>query len=99
MRRKSKVDANQATIVNGLRRAGATVAVTSAVGAGFPDLVVGYRGRNFLLEIKDGEKIPSRRKLTTDQVRFHDAWKGQVARVESLSDALLTIGAIELCMN
>lgn len=39
-RRAAKTDANQTKVVEHLRRAGLSVAVTSMVGNGFPDLVV-----------------------------------------------------------
>jgi hypothetical protein len=45
MKRAAKVDINQKEIVAYLRKIGASVAVMSAVGQGFPDLVVGWRGR------------------------------------------------------
>ena len=47
-----KIDANQPLIVQCLRDCGATVVSTATVGKGFPDLIVGYGGRNFLFEIK-----------------------------------------------
>jgi Holliday junction resolvase len=64
MRKASAVDANQSELVDALRKFGATVTPTHATGAGFPDLVVGYQGVNYLLEIKDGAKPASARKLT-----------------------------------
>ena len=88
IRRASRVDGNQAQIVEELRKLGATVAVTSMVGAGFPDLVVGFGGRNFLFEVKDPEKSPSKRGLTADQVEWHLEWRGQVAVIHDLSEAL-----------
>ncbi len=91
-RRAAKVDANQSEIVAALRRAGATVTPTHAAGEGFPDLVVGYRGANFLLEVKDGAKPPSGRKLTADQKEWHAAWRGQKAVVESVAQALDACG-------
>ncbi|MCP5007959.1 MAG: hypothetical protein GY941_29095 [Planctomycetes bacterium] len=72
---------------------GCTVAVTSAAGNGFPDIVVGRTDitgerKNWLIEIKDGNKPPSERKLTPDQVKFHSQWRGQIAVVKSLDEAL-----------
>ena len=95
--RAAKVDANQAEIVESLRRAGAIVQVTSNIGGGFPDLVVGFRGKNYLLEIKDGGKPPSSRKLTKDQQEFHMRWnaRGSVVVVESVMDALRAVGAVK----
>lgn len=92
MRTRAKVDDNQASIVADLRALGVSVLHLHAVGGGCPDLLCGYRRRNVLLEIKDGSKSPSRRKLTTDQVEFHAAWRGQVAIAESLEQALEILG-------
>ena len=57
MRRAAKVDANQAEIVQALRQIGAVVQSLAAVGNGCPDLLVGYRNRLFLLELKDGSHV------------------------------------------
>ena len=92
MRRAAKVDDNQAKIVGGLRGLGATVRSTAALGEGFPDIIVGLRGRNWLLEIKDGSKPPSARKLTEHEVLFAKEWRGQVDVVENLDDALRVMG-------
>lgn len=94
MRRAAKVDRNQGEIVRALRSVGASVAITSAVGGGFPDLVVGYRGRNFLIEIKDGEKVPSARRLTGAQERFVGAWRGEWSKADTADEALEAIGAV-----
>ena len=79
MRRATRLDANQAKIVAALRTIGASVHDTSAVGRGFPDLVVGFRGRTLLIECKDGAKRPSARKLTPEQVEFKVGWRGHWA--------------------
>ena len=89
-----RVDANQPAIVSALRQVGATVHVTSMIGNGFPDIVVGYRGTTFLFEIKDGQKVMSKRQLTGDEQIWHANWQGHVAIVESIEDALQKIGAI-----
>jgi len=81
MRARGRTDANQARIVEALRRVGASVSVTSGVGNGFPDLLVGWRGRTILIEIKDGEKPPSERKLTEAEAYFLENWKGGPAVV------------------
>lgn len=92
MRRASKADANQPAIIDALRRAGASVQPLHAVGSGCPDILVGFRGVNLMVEIKDGEKPPSARRLTPDQVVWHDAWRGQVIVVKSVDEALTAIG-------
>lgn len=71
MRRAAKVDENQAEIVKALRKIGAKVTSLAAVGNGVPDLLCWYAGLWTLLEVKDGSKPPSARKLTEDQERWH----------------------------
>ena len=93
-RRAAKVDANQSEIVAALRGAGATVQPLHDVGRGCPDLLVGFRGDNYAIEVKDGEKPPSKRKLTPDQVRWHGDWRGRVVVVTGVDDALRAIGAV-----
>lgn len=56
------------------------------LGKGFPDLVVGYRGRTFLVEVKDGDKPLSARTLTPDQQEFVKNWKGDWTLIESLEE-------------
>lgn len=92
MRRAAKVDSNQAEIVECLRAIpGVEVAITSAVGHGFPDIVVAYRGFNFMFEIKDPSKPKADQELTEDQQRFHAKWTGQVQTVCSLKEIITTM--------
>lgn len=93
MKQRAKVDANQSDIVAVLRAVGATVTPTHQLGAGFPDLCVGYKGTNYLLEVKDGSHPPSRRRLTADEQQWHDAWCGTVHIVNDETEALQAIGA------
>jgi hypothetical protein len=88
MRRAARVDDNQGEIVAALRKIGATVQPIHQIGKGCPDLLVGWRGMNTLLELKDGDKVPSKRKLTQDEVDWHEAWRGQVAVVETVEQAI-----------
>lgn len=89
-----RIDNNHVEIVKGLRAVGATARSTAAVGDGFPDVVAGYRGVNYLFEIKDGSKPPSKRALTPDEQKFHAEWRGAATVITSLDDALKAIGAI-----
>lgn len=91
----AKVDRNQAEIVKAFRQIGATVLVLSAVGKGCPDTLIGWRGKNYLVEIKDGEKAPSAQKLTSDQVTFHGSWAGHVCVANSIEDAISKIVAAQ----
>lgn len=86
-------DANQARIVQALRDVGASVAITAGAGNGLPDLLCGWRGETFLLEVKDGDKPASQRKLTAAEAYFVEHWRGRpVAIVESVEDALRALG-------
>ena len=96
MRRAAKVDRNHTEIVHALTSIGATVQDLSAVGQGCPDILVGFRGRNVLLEIKDGKAPPSARRLNERQKRWHIWWKGQVTVVCSAEEAIAVVVG-ELC--
>lgn len=94
--RAAKIDANQEAVVTALRAAGATVQSLAGVGKGVPDLLVGYQGQTLLMEVKDGNKNPSARLLTEDQLRWHSGWKGgALAVVDSPDAALRMIGVIK----
>lgn len=88
MRQKPKLDDNQGSIVNTLRALGYSVQSLAGVGCGCVDILVGAHNRNYLFEIKDPEKPPSKRKLTTEEKRWHAAWKGQVTIIESWEEAI-----------
>jgi len=63
MRRRAKVDENQPEIVAALRAVGAWVLPVHQLKNAF-DVLVGYRGGLFIMEIKNGELPPSQRRLT-----------------------------------
>ena len=90
MRRAAKRDDNHAEIRDNLRDIpGVVVADTGSRGGGFPDLVVGYRGVIYLLEVKDGNKPPSKRRLTPDEQKFFNDWGGYpVYVVNSTQEAI-----------
>jgi len=75
MRRNARVDDNQKEIVEGLRRYGASVLITSQLKNCF-DILVGYNGINHIMEIKDGKKPKSQRKLTKGEQQFCETWQG-----------------------
>jgi len=87
MRYAARVDANQDQIVSALRAAGAYVWII-----GLPvDLLVGYKGHSFLMEIK----TTSKKRLTKLQADFFENWTGgTVCRIDSPEAALRMIGVI-----
>ena len=64
MRIKARVDSNQKDIVSQLRKIGCSVLHTHQLGKGAPDIIVGYDLRNYLVEIKDGNRPLSQQQLT-----------------------------------
>lgn len=94
MRLRGRVDANQGAIVDALRKCGATVEPVSSLGHGCPDIAVGFRRQNYFFEIKDPRKPPSARQLTADELLWHHLWQGQVAVIETESEALHYIGLL-----
>ena len=82
------MDANQTAVVSALRAAGAYVWIV-----GLPvDLLVGYKGHTFLVEVKDGP----RKRLTALQQDFFDNWSGStLTRIDGPEAALRMIGVIK----
>jgi hypothetical protein len=79
-----QLDANHKAIRAGLEAIGATVDVKGPL-----DLLVGFRGANYLLEVKTATG-----KVRPSQERFLSRWKGQAVVVRNMDEALRAIGAI-----
>lgn len=88
MRHAARVDANQEQIVSALRAANAYVWII-----GLPvDLLVGYKGHTFLVEIKS----TSKKRLTKLQADFFENWSGStLCRVDNPEAALRMIGVVK----
>ena len=74
MRRAARRDNGEQDIIKAMRACGAFVKVINDEGTF--DLLCWYNGRTLLLEIKDGTKPPSARRLTDAEQKFHDEWPG-----------------------
>ena len=88
MRYAARVDKNQEEIVSALRAVGAYVWII-----GLPvDLLIGYKGHTFLVEVKNGP----RKRLTALQEDFFKNWSGStLARIDGPEAALRMIGVIK----
>lgn len=88
MRYAKRVDQNQDQVISALRAAGAYVWII-----GLPvDLLVGYKGKTILVEIKNGSK----KRLTKLQADFFENWSGStLARIDSPEAALRMIGVVK----
>jgi len=87
VRYAARVDATQEQIVSALRAAGAYVWII-----GLPvDLLVGYNGQTYLVEVKTNSK----KGLTKLQQVFFEKWVGgRLERIEGPEQALRMIGVI-----
>ena len=74
MRRAARIDANHRAIVDLLRSCGARVLSLAPMGQGVPDLLVNVEGKLALIEVKDGSRPPSKRRLTPDEEAFAQDW-------------------------
>lgn len=78
----AKTDGNQNEIVQVFRGMNCTVALLHAVGKGIPDLLVGCRGVNLLVECKMKTGV-----LNLMQIEWHNHWSGQVTVCRSANEA------------
>ena len=87
-------DKPTAAIVAALRKAGCSVSYLDPQGfsyaKGLPDLLVGVRGRTFLLEVKRDTKA----KRKPSQEKWHTEWRG--APVHLVYDIISAFAAVGL---
>lgn len=94
LRRRSSAhrrDDNHHEITDALTAAGWLVADTSQVGNGFPDLIAIRHGLVEFIEVKDGSKPPSKRRLSSDEqvtaLQFAQAGK-RIRVIETVEQAV-----------
>lgn len=88
-------DANEGPIVKALRALGVSV-----IQLDDTDLLCGWRGQNYLLEVKNPESARGRADLRRPwkgstgekQKKWRESWRGQQAVVTSLDEALEALG-------
>jgi hypothetical protein len=96
LRVRARKDSNHVEIVKAFRDLNVSVHDTAQLGDGFPDICVATNQTTVLVEIKDGEKPPSARKLTEDEARFHEQWQGWIEIVYSVDDVINLVKRIRL---
>ena len=90
MTRARKTDANHQAIAEAFRRCGCLVHHT----IGDWDLTVSRFGQVLLIEVKDGKKPPSKRRLTPRSQRLiDDGWP--IYRVETIIDVLKVVATLQ----
>ena len=89
---KKRVYENQKTIVHTFIALGASVLNLSTVGRGCPDLLIGYRGKSVLVEVKSPKGT-----FTEPQIKFMQEWRGgAVSRIDSVDAAIRLIKMLDM---
>ena len=86
MRTDARIDRNQPEIVKEFRRLGYSVLIIAQL-KNCCDIIIARDGFTCAVEIKDGAKPPSARRLTEGEQGFKDTWKGRWYLCESIDDA------------
>ena len=86
-RRAARTDDNQTEVVACFRRLGWSVLIISQL-KNCCDIIVAKNGETIAIEIKDGSKPPSARKLSEGEQKFKDNWYGRWELVESIDDVI-----------
>ena len=87
-----KKDANHNTLTAVFEALGCRVMDTSRLGGGAPDAIVQFGGMTMLIEIKDGSKPPSARKLTPAEEAAHS--KMMIRTVTDQDDVLTAVSTL-----
>ena len=87
MKRAARTDANHQEISVAFERIGWSVLDIHQI-PNSADILVGKWLHCIVIEIKDGSKPPSKRKLTPGEIGFRDRWKGDYRIVTCLQDVL-----------
>ena len=74
---RKRTDANAKPCDEVFEKHGASVVKLDDLGDDIPDRLIGIWGDNYLIEYKDGAKVPSKRRLSPGQIDFGRTWKGK----------------------
>lgn len=90
--RRGKKDANHDALKLVFQQMGCSVADLYNAGLpGFPDVVVGITGRDYLVEIKNPETRYGRAGLNSNQTAFARDWRGGQLYVVSTPDEVAAL--------
>jgi hypothetical protein len=88
--RRGNHDANHSELAQVFESLGCSVADTSAVGFGYPDITIGLVGQTHLVEVKDADG-----RLSASQERFIRDWRGgRIITVRTAEEAIAHVQAI-----
>ena len=83
---RNRVDSNQAELIKHFKSWGCSVLNISSL-KNCCDAFISLHGRTIAVEIKDGAKPKSARKLTEGEQKFKEEWQGAWRLCESIKDA------------
>jgi len=81
MRRAARRDGNEKALRSAWEAIGGSWLSIAPGKGGEPDALLGFRGRQRLVEVKDGRKRACDRKLRENQVEWHRTWRGEPVEV------------------
>jgi hypothetical protein len=87
-----RVDENHNLIKHTFIALGASVLDLSRVGQGCPDMLIGYKGKCAMVEIKSSNKA----QFTEPQLKFIKNWRGSsISRIDSVDGAIRLIKLLD----
>ncbi len=87
MRRAARKDGNHAALRDLWTRMGGSWLDLVPIEKGTPDALLGFRGADQLVEVKDPEGSKTARTLRPQQVDWHRQWRGRpVVKLETARD-------------
>ena len=89
MRQRARVDKNHQEIVRCLKTLGCTVLSLHAMGKGVPDLLIGYQGHCYLVEVKDKTG-----RVNAVQKEWHQAWNTPVYVVKTTIECVNLLNSL-----
>jgi hypothetical protein len=93
MRRAARRDENHGTIRAVFEGLDCSILDVASCPCGF-DLIVGYKTQAVAVEVKDGAKPPSARKLTENEFSAHLNWRGPKAIVTNNEEAAAVVALL-----
>lgn len=96
--RVCRVDANQKKIVEALRNAGASVKLVHTV-KNFCDAIVAYNSSIYIVEIKDGTKSASTKKLTPGEQGYKDEIESRGCAYHVVENVRQALEMIDQCKH
>ena len=92
--RACRTDANHSEVIAAFRKFGCSVLpIHTLKNCG--DAIVAKCNKTAIIEIKDGKKTASQKKLTKGESAFFEKWQGIYVVVEDLEDVINLVKALE----